>query len=1400
MPLTRLIDDCLDSPRPVRNAIARMARYRFVILLSFVAVLAGPTLLAAEGPDGELLKNPGFNEAVAGKETPSAWSISPTAAKWRERAYLSKDYEIVSRPGAYVLASQSVTLRPGQRYTVTLTLKGSDGAMGGVLLLHGPDKPIREMPIAWNIEPTADYERYMASFVAPNPVGRLMVYNVARKGEICYDQVSLREGEPDRPYIAPLTLKPIDRPVGEPVASRRIDWASSLPGGPIKAFLTIRTFLCSGDVNDLAQRLELDCDVVHTGYQGDECISETGRRANRRLETGYYEVYVVPSRVSEILARTIRQRVEAGAGLVVVEGFGQATKYAGPKAWRPVDDSHYLRSGIPWNLMPEKILQAVETAAIGRGRGVRLRFPLDKSRVWGLLPSENNMAAYQSRQFEYWEWWYSLLAKAIVWAAHREGDVRLLPVRTTEGAIALKAEGAPAGCRARVVWRSGREIRFDGPLLRQSPREIPLAADTTLSLDVPAGLPAGMSIADVALLDGQAKTLAWGSYPIETPQRIRFKRIEADRESYGPGDRVTLKLALSAPSPAQVTVCARLVDAFGRVVTATERTERVSQGEQSLSCALEMRDPLCVHHRAMVRLSVDGREQDSAWCDVFVPQVGPTLAAADFTATTWSPGMTHPVRLGQFAARIRELGLNSEFASSLYAISEHGMPIAGYIEPPPGVFRCEKHTKDGIRPQCLSNPAVVEKYTAAAREAAAKQRPFGLYAAGITDEAFLTSRHQRDEVCFSPHCQERYRQWLQKCYGSLDALNAEWGTNHRDWSEIRGARTEDVRGKANFAPFVDFRTFMTDVWVDACKTVTHAYHQAAPHMPIGHTNTFGADPFNGNDYWKLCTQTGFGWGQEYSEAIKPQGQKAIFEIWRSFVETPESRRTRSPDGTPAAAAPFFNYGWIGYDHSVPAAHYEPWWLALHGARGLSWYAVNSMDMGRGTSWSLVYPTLRFTSYSQAAREGLHDLRSGCGKLVMEYAREEAQIALLWSYPSMLVSWCESQCDEPEPHERPGADSFVSHYRSALTVRQHIDELQLDCDYVAPDQILTGDRLKRYRLLVLPFTVAMSRPLADRLRQFMEGGGVIVGDLRCLRTDEHGKPFEGGGPLERLFGVRRLPGEVRYRATQVKFKAAEAGIDLRGQETQLYGREPIAAADATALAAHATGEPAVLVRRCGKGVSVYLNFCLPDYDPVMRELVAQLASRAGIDRQVTVATDAGQPAPRCYERNTFTRGPVAIHAFIRDHRRCTDSDPVRFRFGQASHVYDVRAGRYLGHVAEARAVLAPGETMLYACLPYRVESLDVSLPADAAAGDSLKVKAAVRGEATVTGDHVFHLELLGPEGKSIDHYARNVLAARGQCELSIPLARNDPAGQWTIRVRDVLSGVSFKGTTQVRTPR
>ena len=1342
----------------------------------------------------EILQNPGFNDDADGDGLPDHWSTTPDRVLRRERVFMGKDYEVVSKPPAYVLATQDVALKKGQQYTLTLRCKGEEGGLVGALIVHGETRPVQEMPIIWRAEPATEYEEFVRSFVAPNPVARLFIYNVAKtEGTVSYDHVSLREGPPDRTIITQLSLSKIDRPLTPPPEHRHIDWASPLAGGPVKTFATIRNFRCMRQFIELAQRLDMDYDLVHTGYTGDEAASVTGRRAMRRMNDGFYEVYLVPSRMSDRMVESIKERVEAGAGLFVVEGFGRASRFVDVKTLEEVDDDHYLRTGVPWDLMPEKILQSVQVGRLGKGRVVRMVFPLSTSRVWGLMPLENSREAWMSRQFEYWEWWESLLAKGVLWAAGREGQARLEPLASDASTIRLRAADAPAGSKARVIVRSGREIRFDGPLLRTGVQVVAPGDGGSIDVTVPEHVPAGPVIADAVLVDAQDNVLTWGSFATTKPQAVKVAELAASADTVEPNETFGLSVKIEAARPCAASIEAKLIDAFGRVVAVTAEEEQLGAGARDVAIELAMRRPLCVHHKAFVRVLVEGLEQDSRWVAVLCPSVGPARAMQDFTAMPWGPGMSHPLVESYYAQRVRQLGLNGEFGTTPYAVGEHGFPGGGYVGGM-GAYRETEYSPTGVRRRCLSDPKIIEQVRTSAAEAAEKHKPFGLFAVGITDEAFLSSRHKRHEVCFGPHCQARYRQWLQDRYGTLAALDAQWGTTHGSWDDVKGARTEDVRGNDNFGPFVDFRTFMTDVWVEACKRVVDAYHEAAPEVPIGHTNTFGAGPFNGNDYWKLSTRTGFAWGQEYSEAIKDTGHKAVFDLWRSFVDAPQARASRTrPD------EPFFNYGWIGYRHTRAAAHYEPWWLALHGSRGASYYATNAIAADRGISWALVYPTLSFTEFSGAVEETLADLRAGCGKVFLEYQREQPKIALVWSHPSMLVAWCESKSDQPVPEERDGTDSYGSYFRSALHFRQHVNELQLDYAYVAPEQVIESDELAKYPMLFLPFTVAASEELIGKLEAYVESGGVLVGDLRCLRTDEHGKPLADPSPLERLFGVRRKSDRIDYGRTKLAFLRAGEGIDLANASIELCGREDLTAAGATALASHATGEPAVLVRPKGRGLTVYLNFGLPEYDVTVRELIGQIAARAGVERRVVAENPAGGDPPHSYERNTFTRGDVAVHAFIRDHRRCEDSDPVRLDFGKRSHVYDMRAKHYLGHMSTVEAIVPPGDTALYACLPYRVTSLSVRAPRTAKPGEELNIEAQLDGGDESLGDHVLHVDLIGPAGKPAWHYARNELAPSGKLSLAVPLAANEKAGTWTVRAHDVLTGMAGEAKVLVVAP-
>ena len=1319
----------------------------------------------------ELLTNPGFDLDADGNGLPDGWNCAAERVVWQELVYMSHNYSLTSRPGTYVVATQDVTLEPGKEYTVRLRCRTEDGGLAGVLLLHGPDRPRREKPLLWNVRADGEFLEQARTFVAPDPACRVYLYNVAKsKGKATYDMVSLIEGRPDHTIVSQLSFREIDRPLGEPVVTPHTPWARPLAGGPLRALVTLRSFRCLREVTEFRQRLELDADVLDTGYAGAECVSQTATRTMERLREDAYEVYVVPSRLGDMLAKDIRTRVEEGAGLVLIEGFARPASILEPKILAAAPPEHPLRAVVPLEKSPEgTALREILVGSLGKGRVVLLRFDPEKCRVWGLIPTPSGalQSAYLNRQFAHWEWWYALLAECTRWAARGDSEARIEAAELADNEIRIRATGA----RLRVVLRSAREIRWDTPGFVTEAREIPLVAGHAV-LALPDGWPAGETFVEATLLAPDGGALSWRALTVTTPQAASLAEPEILENTPA---LVRLGLAGTASSPA--TLSARLLDPHGRELDAWERN--LVPGTFAERAELRPGTPLAVGLRVEARVLAGSREQDRRWRLLYRPEVARQKAAEDFVAMPWGPGMCHPAIRQDYARVTAGLGLNAEFAQVPAYVADSGMFGAGYIGGM-GMFREDRHLPDGIRRRCLNDPAVQEEMLAKARENAPTQREQGIFAVGITDEAFLSSRHQRTELCFCDHCQREFREWLRQQYGDLTSLNRSWGTAHASWDAVRGARTEDVRGRDNFAPFVDFRTFMTDTWIESCARVAHAYRELAPEIPVGHTNTFGSNPFNGNDYWKLATRTGFGWGQEYSEAIKPSAHKAIFDIWRSFVETPEARAARGTE------APFSNHGWIGYAHRPEAAAYEPWWLALHGSRGVSYFATNAIDTARGTSWALVFPDLRPTPYGQAVAGSLRDLRAGCGKLLMTYERERPRIALLLSHPSMLVAWCESATDMPVPEEGIAADAYGTHFRSALNIRQHLNELQLDYQYVAPEQILRSDILADFPLLFLPFTVAASPELVAKLAEYVANGGVLVADLRALRTDEHGKPLPPA-VLTELFGVSRADANAMvYGASQVMAEG-DRTLGLPPLDLPVRAREALQATDARVLARHATGEPAIATKVRGKGVAVYLNFALPDYDPEACALLGALAKRAGIERAIRVE-GMGEGTPRAWERNSFRRGPLAVHGFIRDFRRCSDNDPARIRFPNTAHTYDLRRGEYLGRNDAVEATLAPGDALLLARLPYRVDALSVQIPANAAPGTAIPVAAQVVASGGTIGDHVLHLTVRGPGGAGAWH-DRSVVALGGKVVVELPLARNAETGTWTVTVRDVLTGTT-----------
>src|SRR5713101_6813615 len=74
------------------------------------------------------------------------------------------------------------------------------------------------------------------------------------------------------------------------------------------------------------------------------------------------------------------------------------------------------------------------------------------------------------------------------------------------------------------------------------------------------------------------------------------------------------------------------------------------------------------------------------------------------------------------------------------------------------------------------------------------------------------------------------RDWLKDGYGSLAALNQQWGTAFTRWEQVMPMTTDEAMKRAdqNFSAWADFKEWMDIAFARAVKSGTEAVHAADP--------------------------------------------------------------------------------------------------------------------------------------------------------------------------------------------------------------------------------------------------------------------------------------------------------------------------------------------------------------------------------------------------------------------------------------------------------------------------------------------------------------------------------------------------------------------------------------------
>jgi hypothetical protein len=139
--------------------------------------------------------------------------------------------------------------------------------------------------------------------------------------------------------------------------------------------------------------------------------------------------------------------------------------------------------------------------------------------------------------------------------------------------------------------------------------------------------------------------------------------------------------------------------------------------------------------------------------------------------------------------------------------------------------------------------------------------------------------------------------------------------------------------------------------------------------------------------------------------------------------------------------------------------------------------------------------------------------------------------------------------------------------------------------------------------------------------------------------------------------------------------------------------------------------------------------------------------------------------------------------------------------EPTHVYDVRAGKYLGRTNTARlsATNPPKHIHLLALQSDPITKLDIECPPTNTCGGTLTLAAKLLGDDGSTfraQDRVLRLDVANPDGNEVSHYRQFLRLTDTGGTMTVPFAFNDPEGTWTLTITDVATGVSAARTVKV----
>lgn len=484
----------------------------------------------------------------------------------------------------------------------------------------------------------------------------------------------------------------------------------------------------------------------------------------------------------------------------------------------------------------------------------------------------------------------------------------------------------------------------------------------------------------------------------------------------------------------------------------------------------------------------------------------------------------------------------------------------------------------------------------------------------------LGNSHQ--QLCTCDSCRVRFHQWLEKKYGTIEALNEAWGTVF--WSQTY-SRFDQIPAPLptpnshNPSFLLDWKRFCSDLIVDFQKLQIDILREECPNHFITH-NFMGF--FDKTDYFKLAKDLDFishdqypmpFWEARLSKTSPPHLAMAL-DLMRGTKQQTFWIMEQLAGPT----------GWEVISSTPRPGQIRLWTYQsiAHGADTIVYFRWDTCLVGTEQYWHGILPHSRIPGRRYAEiKQTIQELAPHMDKF--RNCLPQAEVGILFSYDQ---EWAL----QIQPHH-PQLN-YVEHLRSYY---KGFFDANVPVDIVSDEE-----EYSRYKVLVAPLLFLTHPELRRKLYGYVASGGHLVLSMRTGVKDWNNAviPKTLPGEFSELLGIliedydclRQFDQGLRWTAGT---EAAEEDANLWCDIITLNGAEMLAEYSREFYA----GTPAITRNAYEQGQAYYVGTELrPD---IMRLFIEEVLDKAGVGR-ITRSPEGVEVTRR--------RGQDAEYLFVINH--------------------------------------------------------------------------------------------------------------------------------------------------------